>query len=462
MKIDEILLLIREGEGLTVEFKEKYTSKIVQDIVAFANSKGGKIFLGVSDDGKIKGEKLTGQLKAEIFSLGRNCDPEIEVTIKQVEEVVVVTVQEGDDKPYSCASTFYKRFDAVTQKLSRNETKAMFDSSATIKFDELVNEEATIDDISIAKVRVFYKAAEITYPVSNTTLPNILKSLNLMKKNSITNAGVLFFVDRVDPFFLHSQVMLLAFKDYVGVNIFDRKEVRGDLLTQFNESEFFLKRHLSLQAIIDGTSTRRRNVYEVPQEAWREAIANAIIHRDYRMGGTSIQIRVFPDRIEVIGPGGLPDGITPKNIGERSSRRNEIIADMFARLDVVEKAGTGIIRIREAMEKEGLPPPVFEDMGNFFKIILYRPPNVKDAAESKKGTQKKYLEKVPRKSTQKLGPSAKKVLSLIAKNPQITTTDIAAEIGITSDAVKKHLANLKEKELIKRVGPDKGGHWKII
>ena len=179
---------------------------------------------------------------------------------------------------------------------------------------------------------------------------------------------------------------------------------------------------------------KRRNVYEVPQEAWREAIANAIIHRDYKFGGTSIQVRVFPDRVEVISPGRLPKGVTPKNIGEMSSRRNEVIADMFARLDVIEKAGTGIMRIREAMQAEGLQPPVFVDIGEFFKIILYRPKGVKESVEAD--------EKVPRKGTQKLGSSAQKVLDLIAANPLITTAEIATEIGITSDAVKKHLTNV--------------------
>ena len=95
--------------------------------------------------------------------------------------------------------------------------------------------------------------------------------------------------------------MLLAFKDLKGVHIFDRKEVRGDLITQLSEAELFLTRHLSLQAIIE--TMRRKNVYEIPQTAWREAIANAIIHRDYRYSGTSIQVRVFPDRIEIISPG---------------------------------------------------------------------------------------------------------------------------------------------------------------
>ena len=83
MKIDELMLLIKEGEGLTVEFKEKYTAKVVQDLVAFANSKGGKVIFGVTDSGHIKGENLSGQMKAEIFSFVRNCDPAIDITVKQ-------------------------------------------------------------------------------------------------------------------------------------------------------------------------------------------------------------------------------------------------------------------------------------------------------------------------------------------------------------------------------------------
>jgi ATP-dependent DNA helicase RecG len=477
LKKDELLLLVEEGEGLTVEFKEKFTPKIAQDMVGFANSIGGKIILGVSDQGKIVGELLTGQLKAEIFSLGRNCDPEIKITVKQIEAVVVITIEEGVDKPYSCSGSYYKRFDAVTQKLTRNETKAIFDNYSLAQYDQKANLEIKISDISIKKVSDFYRAANIKYKVTRSTLSNILKSLNLMSGAHINNAGALFFAEKTDPFFLHSQVMLLAFKDFVGVQIFDRKEVRADLLTQFNEVEFFLKRHLSLQAIIK--TSRRKNIFEIPQEAWREAIANAIVHRDYRIGGTSIQVRVFPDRIEIINPGKLAKGITIENIGEISSRRNEVIADMFARIDVVEKAGTGIVRIKEAMKNANLRPPLFEDYGDFFKTTLFKPGEVKGQKiieflekVPRKGTQKKYPEKVPRKGTQKkypekvpnnfmskIGVSAQKILEGIRKNPDITMAELAIEVGISYDAVKKHLAKLKLKKLIKRIGPDKGGKW---
>ena len=357
----------------------------------------------------------------------------------------------------------YKRFDGVTQKLNRNEAKTIFNVNNKSYFDESRNLDAKTDDISLAKVREFYKTAGIKYEVTEENLPNILKSLNLMKDNSINNAGVLFFAEKMDPFFLHSQTMLLAFKDYEGVTIFDRKEVRGDLISQFNEADFFLKKHMSLQGVIEGT--KRRNVYEVPQEAWREAIANAIIHRDYRMSGTSMQVRVFPNRIEVISPGRLPEGITPENVGDISSRRNEIIADMFARLDVIEKAGTGILRIRKAMREEGLKPPVFETKADFFKVILYRPHGTRTSearkAESRtKKAKKDIAKKTKIKATQE--NTADKILDLIEERPKITRKEIAEFLGgITPDGVKYHLNRLVAGGKIRKIGPAKGGYWKI-
>ncbi len=447
----DLTLLIQEGEGLTVEFKEKFTVKIAQDICAFANSRGGCLLLGVADNGRLVGEHLTGQMKAEIFSLGRNCDPEIEIKVKQLDDVVVVAVAEGGEKPYSCAGVYYKRFDAVTQKLTRNETKAAFVANVGSHFDSRANADASPSDISLKKVKDFYKTAGIKYPVNQKRLPDILKSLNLMKGDKINHAGVLFFAAKIDQFFLHSQVMLLAFKDLKGVHIFDRKEVRGDLVTQFNEAEFFLKRHLSLQAIIE--TTRRKNEYEIPLTAWREAIANAIIHRDYQYSGTSIQVRVFPDRIEIISPGGLPEGVTAKNIGGKSARRNEIIADMFARMDVVEKAGTGILRIREAMKDAGLKPPKFEDMGNFLKIVLFRPKGVRDV--------EKDVGSDVEKDVGTLSDNQRAIYEQIKLKPIVTARELAEKVGITLRNVQKNIDSLKARGLINRVGPDKGGHWVI-
>ena len=170
----DLELLLKEGEGLTVEFKEKYTSKIVADICAFANSRGGTILLGVADDGTVRGEKLTAQMKAEIFNLGRNCDPAIEVFLKQVGSVVSVDVPMGSEKPYTSSGVYYKRFDAVTQKLTRNEVKSIFEANAGIHFDERLNPKASIDDLSLEKVRAFVKESGKAVTVTKKSLPFLL------------------------------------------------------------------------------------------------------------------------------------------------------------------------------------------------------------------------------------------------------------------------------------------------
>lgn len=192
MKTEELKLIIKEGEGLTVEFKGKYSSKISTDIVAFSNTKGGYIILGVDDLGRIKGETLTNKMKAEIIDLARNCEPPIHLKkIQQAGKIVIIDVQEGDEKPYSCSSGYFRRLDAVTQKMSQKEIRLIYSNITAIPFEERINKDISFGDISRDKIKAFFKEAGI--PVSKIVTQDVLSSLNLSKKASIKNAGVLFF-----------------------------------------------------------------------------------------------------------------------------------------------------------------------------------------------------------------------------------------------------------------------------
>ncbi len=138
MNNEQLKLFIAEGEGLTVEFKEKYTTKIDRDIVALANTKGGFIVLGVNDHGKVIGEKLSNQMKAEISTLARHCDPHITIgKISPVENVVIIEIPEGDEKPYGCSSGYFRRLDAVSQKMSQKELRTKFRETVDIALEDL-------------------------------------------------------------------------------------------------------------------------------------------------------------------------------------------------------------------------------------------------------------------------------------------------------------------------------------
>jgi ATP-dependent DNA helicase RecG len=443
---EKLKLLIAEGEGLTVEFKERYTAKIDRDIVAFANTKGGYILLGVADDGRITGQKLNNKIKSEIHSLARNCEPLVNISrILQIANVAVVEVLSGEEKPYSCSSGYFRRLDAVTQKMSHKEIKNLFQGEPSVSFEERFNKDAQWDDISEEKIRTFFNEADIKY--SKIEPKSVLSSLNLSKNNDIKNAAVLFFSQKPRKLLLQCQMTLVAFKGTGRVNIYDRKDIQDDLLTQFNEAILFLKKHLNIRSEINGVN--RKDVYEIPLEALREAVANAIIHRDYSVRGTSITIEVHSDKVVISNPGGLPCGFSLKSLLNISVRRNELIADMFARMHKVERLGTGIKRMAEVMKKAGLAgPKIKSDM--FFTITFQRPLYYSKQNESSEKSSVKGSEK-----------SSVKILNAILADKFITADKLAQLLGISQRAVEKQIAKLKAENKLRRIGPAKGGHWEV-
>ncbi len=370
MENKELKLIIKEGEGLMVEFKERYVSRIAEDIAAMANSKGGFILLGVNDAGKIIGEELTNQMKAEILSLGRNCEPHIIISkVSQVDHAVVIEVPEGDEKPYSCSSGYFRRFDAVTQKMSQKEVRMIFRETTDIHFESLSCRDFTFADISLSKVKAFLKEAEASFKVNKDNLSSFLSSLGIYKINKINNAGALMFAADINKFIPYSETILGAFKGTDKIHIYDRKDVRDDLLTQLNEAMAFLKKHLNVRSEIHELD--RHDIYEIPLDALREALVNALIHRDYSMRGTSIYVCVFDDRVEIGNPGGFPSGVTKENLGKESVRRNLIIADMFHRMGKVERMGTGIKKMKSLMQEAKLKEPVFTSDSFFHAIFVH-------------------------------------------------------------------------------------------
>lgn len=446
MRNELVSLLIREGEGLTVEFKERYSSRIDQDIVAFANARGGNVLLGVSDDGEIVGETLTNDLKAKLNDLARNCKPGISVQASQVGKVVVIGVSEGTEKPYSCSDGYFRRLNGTTQKLSPAELRFMFRENDPVPFEERKVKDF-LGSVSTAKIYAFFKEAGIKIP--KMSADDFLRSLRVADDKGVNLAGILFFANagQMQRFIPQAQMSLIAFKGTDRVHIFDRRDVRDDLLTQFKEAINFIEKHLNVRSEIKGLD--RADIYEIPLAALREAVVNALMHRDYSITGTQVSVDIFDNRVEITNPGGLPIGLPRKSFGTVSVRRNELIADLFSRLHKVERAGTGIQRMKEVLAAAGLKAPEFETDG-FFRTIFFRSPEFAKATSRQSGGSQKSSQK-----------SSQKIIEHIAQRPEITINELAAKLRISSRAVKKHLSNLKKGGRIQRIGPDKGGHWKI-
>ena len=148
----QINILLREKENLFLEFKTAFSSKLDEDIVAFSNTKGGTIIVGVEDNGNIKGAKLTNEIKAKINVLCRNCSPPIETQIMELNNVFAIEISEGRNKPYCCSSGYFRRLDGNTQKMNTDELKMLFADSDKIPFEEKANTQICVDDISVKKV----------------------------------------------------------------------------------------------------------------------------------------------------------------------------------------------------------------------------------------------------------------------------------------------------------------------
>lgn len=448
-------LLIREGEGLIVEFKEKYTSKIDEDMVAFANTRGGTILLGVRDDGTVAGEKLTNDLKAKINSLARNCKPSISVNVARAGEVVAVEVSEGGEKAYSCASGYYRRLNGTTQKMSHEEVRLMFRENDPLPFEARTVKRFSFDDVSEAKVLAFAKEADVS--IGKATAAEFLRSLKVADEKVVNNAGILFFAKNASDHLPQAQMTLVAFKGNAKGHIYDRLDVRDDLLAQFNQAIVFLEKHLNVRSEIKRLD--REDIYEIPFKALREAVVNALMHRDYSITGTQVSVEVYDDRVEIVNPGGLPKGLARKELGAISIRRNELIADLFFRLDKVERVGQGIQRMKDAMAAAGLEEPEFEANG-FFRAVFRRSPEF--SLKGPRGGVEKVVEKGVERVVEKITSNQQRIIGLIHESATISARELAEKVGISQRKVQENLAKLRAKGLLKRVGPDKGGHWEVL
>ena len=373
-------ILLQQGEGTTIEFKENLSASFAREMVALANTIGGKILLGVRDDGTVSGIKDSNGLRARVQDIARNCDPPVKVRVEPVGRVFAVHVRESDAKPVQCGDGFFWRQGAVTQKLNRNEIRDFFRAERVIQFDRSPCPGFRYPgDFDRDKFDTWLRYSGITgQPAVEDVLVNIEAAERAGKKLLFRNAGVLFFAKNVRRFFPHAYITGLLAKDTDKVHILDRKDFSGGIVADIEDALRFVERNTRTAYRIEGL--RRQNVPEYPMRALREAITNAVMHRDWFFEGSNVFVEIYTDRIEIISPGSLPKGLTPAELGRTSVRRNALIADLLHRIDFIEKAGTGIRRIREEAKRLDCPEPEFASKA--FVTVTFRPnPQIRTEAE---------------------------------------------------------------------------------
>ena len=388
----DIHILVQQGEGTTLEFKESLSSSFARELVALANTQGGRILLGVSDDGVVKGIKDSNALRARIQDIARNCNPPVRVLANRVGEVFVVEVGEASEKPVQCSDGFFWRQGAETQKLSRDEIRDFFRAEGEILFDLSPCPRFNYpEDFDRDKFDAWLRLSGITAGSVEDVLVNIDVAERAGDRLLFRNAGVLFFAKNVRRFFTDAYITCLLGRGTDKVHILDRKDFDGGVVADIEDAMRFIERNTRLAYRIEGL--RRQNIPEYPMEALREAITNAVMHRDWFFRGANVFVELYADRIEVISPGTLPKGMTLDDLGHKSVRRNPHVADLLHRIDFIEKAGTGIRRIRDGAKAVDCPEPAFE-AGSFVTVTFRPNPEVRQSAGRELGPIPKSADQV--------------------------------------------------------------------
>ena len=451
MTTSELHNLIRLGEVLTSEFKRSVPADLGREICAFANAIGGHVLIGVDDDGQVVGVTAMNRVKSEVQSIARNIDPPIAVAVEAVENVLVVTVPAGPNKPYMVAGKFYMRQAATTQQLNRDEIREFFFREGLVTFDEQPCRRFDMSrDFDPKKYRAFARATGL--PAGMKT-EDVLRNLEVLTEDGMTNAGALFFGKRVTKFFLEAKINCAVFQGTGKTKIIDQQICEGSVVETYQAAIAYLQAHLNAEYIIRGGP--RQEVLELPLDALREAVLNAIGHRDYRLTG-HIQIHISLDRVEIINPGGLVSGLTLADLGRVSRPRNPLLFALMHRMELVEDVGSGIRRIRDEMRNYGLERPLIETGESWFSIAFKRKPQ--DASIERQGT-------VPGVTPSGTHPSegvnegVSRLLDYVRAHPGLRVPVISHGLSVPAKTIERWVKSLKQQGVIRFEGsPKKGGY----
>lgn len=434
-------------ESKTTEFKREYTNDLKYAVVAFANTDGGKIYIGINDDGSVQGVRNTDETMLQITNMIRDVvRPDVtmftECTVEEVEgqPVVVVTVQRGTARPYYLSGKGV-RPEGVYIRQGASSVPAS--ETAILNMIKETSGDCYEDARSLNQQLTFEKA-ERSFAKQKLPFGDQQKrTLNIIGADgTYTNLGMLLSDQCVHT------IKLAVFEGSKKSVFRDRKELTGSLLAQLEDAYSYIDQFNHTRAEFEGLNRIDKRDY--PAEALRETLLNAITHRDYSFSGSTL-ISIFDDRIEFVTIGGLVRGLTYKDIMLGvSALRNQKLANVFYRLKLIEAYGTGILKINESYA-DCTVKPQFEVTDNAFKITL---PNINYAA-----AQREYPTapvKIGRKADRK-----EVVLRLAEKQGYIIRKDIEAELTVSQATAILLLRDMVESGLLVKVKDGKQVKYRI-
>ena len=437
-------------EGQTLEFKRQWTDRALEDLAAFANTDGGTLLLGIRDDGEIVGARADDrelQRMANLIAAHLGITPSIRVLEMQRLPVVEIRSEPAPGLvPYN--GRYLRRVGTTNRDFSPNELARHILTRSGRSWDSLPS-EWTLEEIDPEALRRFARLARARLPYFDPSHPEqSLRNLNLLEGERLKNAGVLLFGKRPQRLFPQAQVRIGLFR---GTEILDSHDFTGTLWDQLDGAMARFRQVLKVRFDIQVEEPsleglQRKEVWEYPLEALREAVVNALIHRDYTYPA-DIQIRLEEDRLEVWSPGELPPPLTPEALyGPHSSvLRNPLIAQAFYFAGVIERWGTGTTRIIRLCREQGLPEPDFANWQGGFRVTFLQDPYTPERLR-------------------KLGLSERQIKAVlyVKEHGKITNTKYQEITGVRKRQASNDLKNLEERGILVKKGTTGKGTFYVL
>lgn len=420
-------------ESETVELKAEVVTDICKEIIAFANTKGGTLYIGVQDDGQIIGVNNADRVTLQISNMVRDSikpDVTMFVGYKTQEEngrqVVAVTVQKGTDRPYYLGSKGLKPSGVYV----RNGTST--DPATDTAIRKMIKETDgdTFEDMRSLEQNLTFEAATELFAKCNVPFDDSkMRTLGLVSPDGIYSNVAMLLSDQCSI-----TVKAATFTGTEKVNFHDRREFTGSLFRQMEEIYAYLDLRNSTKSTIEGLY--RNDLRDYPEEALREALMNSLVHRDYSFRASTL-ISVYDDRIEFVSIGGLPSGIELDDIMlGLSVYRNPKLAAVFYRLKLIEAYGTGMPKIMSSYEGSGLEPKI-EVTNNAFKITL---PN-------RNAVEKKVTEASIARRT-----NEQQIMEFVERNGFIVRSDVDSLLSVSQATASRILKRMVAEGLLYQDG----------
>ena len=382
-------------ESQNVEYKLNWRDEWLKTLCAFANTKGGVLKIGVDDAGNPVGisdakkwvETVPNKIKSH---LGLVSDVRIETQSKK--DILVIEVT-SSFAPISYNGKYYARSGSNTFELTGQELTRFLISKSGKTWDEYPEEQATMDDIDTEAIKQFQTISgdRLPYIKDESNPKTILKKLNLLEGRFLRKAAILLFGKDPSRFYTHAYIKIGKFASDTDVIATDI--ITGNLFQQVEKAMDILKtKYLMTRFEVD--ELYRKNILEYPEEALREALINAVIHRNY-LGTAHTQLKVYEDKLWLWNEGKLPEGITIDSLKtvHNSVPRNKLLADVFFKASLIETWGRGTIKIVDACMAQHLPVPQFlEQSGGF--LVVFSKDFYTEAALRKKGLSARQIKAV--------------------------------------------------------------------